>query len=236
MKKLSTLSWAVALLLIEAHLIFLPLIILGTSINWPASLDEPASVNLPLILDNYTALITGYGIYLLYSLLFWPVAYLCGRILVLGKMENVCFQIATGFALLSALARAMGIVRWLFSMPALAKQYLDSNSEEVQANISIQYEMLNSYAGGVGELIGVDLFAAIWLSLISVLILRQEFWPNWMASFGFITSALLCSNWMEVVGVNMGAMKTISVVFLHFWMLAAAFVFHKRREKISFET
>lgn len=33
------------LLLIEFLLIFLPLIILGAAINWPASLDEPASAH-----------------------------------------------------------------------------------------------------------------------------------------------------------------------------------------------
>jgi hypothetical protein len=39
---------AAVFLIIEVVLIFAPLIILGAAINWPASLDEPANVNLPL--------------------------------------------------------------------------------------------------------------------------------------------------------------------------------------------
>ena len=63
---------AIFLLVFEALLLFVPLIILGNAINWPASLDEPASVNLPLILEQFPAMFTGYSIYFVYSLLFWP--------------------------------------------------------------------------------------------------------------------------------------------------------------------
>jgi hypothetical protein len=66
----------VVLLIVEFLLIFAPQIILGAAINWPASLDEPAGVNLPLILEQYPAMMSGYAFYLVYSLLFWPVAYL----------------------------------------------------------------------------------------------------------------------------------------------------------------
>lgn len=91
-------------------LIFAPLIILGAAINWPASLDEPASVNLPLILKQYGSMMTGYSIYLVYSLLFWPMAYLTGRAIVGGDTANAIFRVATGFAVLSVLARELGIV------------------------------------------------------------------------------------------------------------------------------
>ena len=46
---------AAIFLIIEFLLIFAPLVILGAAINWPGSLDEPASVNLPLILEQYMA-------------------------------------------------------------------------------------------------------------------------------------------------------------------------------------
>ena len=113
----------VILLLVEFLLIFPPLIILGAAINWRASLDEPGGVNLPLILGQYAAMMSGYGIYLVYSLLFWPVAYLTGRVIVGRDTEDPLFKIANGFAALSALARALGIVRWLFAMPVLGRLY-----------------------------------------------------------------------------------------------------------------
>ena len=221
---------AAIFLIIEALLIFAPLIILGAAINWPASLDEPASVNLPLILEQYKAMMTGYSIYLVYSLLFWPVAYLTGRAIVIGDTENTLFRVANGFAALSALARALGIVRWLFAMPVLARLYTNpAVSENFKESISMVYEMLNAYAGGIGELLGVNLFASIWLVLISVLLIRSPQWPQWLSYFGFVVAAALLLNLLEVVGIDMGAMITVSVTLLHFWMLATAIVFLRKK-------
>lgn len=146
---------AAIFLIIEFLLIFVPLIILGAAINWPASLDEPAGVNLPLILDQFAAMMTGYSIYLVYSLLFWPMAYLTGQAIVLRDTEDLVFRIATGFAALSTIARALGIVRWLFAMPVLARMYNNPEASELsKESVTIVYEMLNAYAGGIGELLG----------------------------------------------------------------------------------
>ncbi len=221
---------AAIFLIIETVLIFAPLIILGTAINWPASLDEPASVNLPLILEQYTAMMTGYSIYLIYSLLFWPMAYLTGRAIAIGDTENKLFRVASGFAVLSVLARALGIVRWLFAMPVLARLYTNPTaSENFRENISMMYEMLNAYAGGIGELLGVSLFTAIWLALISILLFRLPQWPKWLGAFGFVVSASLLLNLLEAVGIDMGAMITVSETLQHFWMLATAIVFLRKK-------
>jgi hypothetical protein len=221
---------AAIFLSIEFLLIFAPLIILGAAINWPSSLDEPASVNLPLILEQYTAMMTGYSIYLVYSLLFWPMAYLTGRAIVIGDTENTLFRIASGFAALSALARTLGIVRWLFAMPVLARLYTNpSASGSFKESISMVYEMLNAYAGGVGELLGVSLFASIWLALISMLLIRSSHWPSWLGYFGLIVAASLLLNLLEMIGIDMGAMISISETLQHFWMLAMAVVFLRKR-------
>ena len=226
---------AIVLLIMEAFLMFPPLIILGAAINWPTSLDEPASVNLPLVLEQYVAVMAGYGIYLVYSLLFWPVAYLTGRVITGDDTENALFRLASGFAALSALARALGIVRWLFAMPVLAQLYTaPTATPELKASISVTYEMLNAYAGGIGELLGVSLLAAIWLVLISILIIQKANWPDWLGYFGFVAAISLFLNLLEVIGIDVGPMATISVALVQFWMLAAAIVFFRRRNAIRY--
>lgn len=221
---------AAIFLIIEFLLIFAPLIILGAAINWPASLDEPASINLPLILDQYVAMMTGYSIYLVYSLLFWPMAYLTGRAIVINDTGNTLFRVATGFAALSTLARALGIVRWLFAMPVLARLYTNpAATENLKNNASMVYEMLNAYAGGIGELLGVSLFASIWLVLISILLIRSSHWPNWLGYFGLIVAASLLLNLLEMIGIDMGAMITVSETLQHIWMLATAIVFLRKK-------
>jgi hypothetical protein len=221
---------AAVFLIIEFLLIFAPLIILGVAINWPASLDEPASVNLPLILEQYMAMMTGYAIYLVYSLLFWPMAYLTGRAIVIDDTSNTLFRVASGFAALSALARALGIVRWLFAMPVLARLYTNpAVTENFKESISMVYEMLNAYAGGIGELLGVSLFASIWLVLICMLLIRSSQWPNWLGYFGLIVAGSLLLNLLEMVGIDMGAMISVSETLQHFWMLTTAIVFLRKK-------
>ena len=221
---------AAVFLIIEVLLIFAPLIILGAAINWPASLDEPASVNLPLILEQYTAMMAGYSIYLVYSLLFWPMAYLTGRAIVIDDTSDTLFRVASGFAVLSALARALGIVRWLFAMPVLARLYTNpAIAENDKESISMVYEMLNAYAGGIGELLGVSLFASIWLMLICILLLRSSEWPNWLGYFGLIAAASLLLNLLEMIGIDMGPMISVSETLQHFWMLATAIMFLRKK-------
>ncbi len=213
------------ILLVEAFLMFLPLYILGTSLDWPASLDQPASVNLPLILEEYNSMFLGYSLYLIYSILFWPVAYLTGRIVVEHNTSNPIFQLANGFAVMSVLARCLGIVRWLFAMPILAQVYTTVDvSVETKANIDVIYEMLNAYAGGIGELLGVSLFAAIWLILVNILVLRNPSLPKWLGYLGFLTAAVFMFNLLDLVGINTWEMPTISVSLLHFWMLFMAII------------
>jgi hypothetical protein len=176
------------------------------------------------------AMMTGYSIYLVYSLLFWPMAYLTGRAIVIGDTENTLFRVASGFAALSALARALGIVRWLFAMPVLARMYTNpAVSENSKESISMVYEMLNAYAGGIGELLGVGLFTSIWLVLISILLIRSSQWPGWLGYFGFAVAISLLLNLLEVVGIDMGAMITVSETLQHFWMLATAIVFLRKK-------
>ncbi len=70
----SLLRWTILLLVLEPVLMYAAFFVLSSSINWPASLDEPASVNLPLVTQERGAVILGYGVYLAYSLLILPLS------------------------------------------------------------------------------------------------------------------------------------------------------------------
>lgn len=213
------------LLLIEALLIFAPMVILGGAIDWPTSLDEPASVMLPRIQDNEAAVFTGYFIYLIYSILFWPVALMLTRIVAQQDTFSPILKIAAGFGIASAVARTLGIIRWLLPMPMLADKYTDpTTSAQTQETISVVYDMLNDYAGAIGEQLGVSLFAALWLTLVSIVIVRSSVLPRWLGGFGLVAAASLYTNLLELAGVDLGAFLTVSVSIIHVWLLAAAVV------------
>ena len=115
-----TRSRAFAVLLItEALLSFAPVAILGAAIGWPASLDNPAAQQLAAIAAQPGAVAFGYGVYLLYSVLVAPVMIgLAAR--VFGGLGHPLAATVAAFGALSALARCIGILRWLTVMPLLA--------------------------------------------------------------------------------------------------------------------
>lgn len=208
------------LLVVEALLLFVPIIILGAAIEWPASLDEPAAVMLPRLEQEASAVTLGYAVYLGYSVLFWPVAWLTTQVIAGNRPLSPWLKLAAGFATLSALARTIGIIRWLAPMPLLAERYGLADAPE-QANIALVYEMLNSYGGAIGEQLGVSLFAALWLTLVSIFILHNGGLPRWIGVFGLVAALSLYANLLEWAGFDLGALITVSTSLIQFWFLAA---------------
>lgn len=214
---------AFVLLLIEFSLIFAVLAILGAAINWPASLDEPASVNLPLILAQATGVKLGYSLYLLYSVLIIPVAFVITRLVAGGSQPTMLLHIANGFAIGSAVLRVLGIIRWLIPMPILARIYTDpATSPATREAVAAMYDMLNAYAGSIGEVLGVGFFAALWVGMTAFVILRDGTLPRWIGGYGLLCAAALTAGLLEIIDVDAGALLSVNVTMLHFWWLLIA--------------
>ena len=208
------------LLILEGLLIFAPLIILGAAIGWPVSLDEPASVNLPLMVSERPLVLLGYGIYLVYSVLFWPVSHLTAQAVSRGAEGEATglARLASGFGLGSAVLRVLGIVRWLVPMQLLADLWVaPGTGEETKETLSLLYETLNAYAGSVGELLGVGLFAALWAGLVTAAIFRTGALPRALGVFGVVTTVLLALPLLEIV-MDTGPLVTVSGVAFSLWL------------------
>lgn len=221
MNNLQTLNrWTAFILIFEGLLMFVPLIILGSAIEWPATLSDPANLMLPRIHEQAESVRLGYFFYLMYSILFLPLALMTNQVVSGGK-SNILLTIATGFGIGSAVLRTLGIIRWLFPLPVLARLYVDpATSGETRATISIVYQTLNDYAGAIGEVLGVSLFAAIWVALVSIAILRSGSLPRWIGYFGLIASLALSSALLELFGIDLGAFISVTVAVIHFWFFA----------------
>jgi hypothetical protein len=217
------------LLILQGLLIFVPLIVLGAAINWPANLSEPASVNLPLLIEQASAVRLGYSVYLLYSILFWPVALLTARVAAGSDTLPSSLKIAVGFGLASMIARCIGIVRWLAPMPVLARLYTAPDATpQIQQTITVVFEGINAYGGTIGEALGVSLFAAIWAAIVSIALLRSRTVPRWVGVFGLIAALSLAINLVELFGVDLGALITATTAVVHFWFLALGVVLLRR--------
>jgi hypothetical protein len=204
-----------AFLIAEALLIFVPLFVLGAAIEWPASLSEPAHVILPLILDRASMVISGYVAYLVYSILFFPMAYLLIAYLEGGQIRSHLGWIGVGFAAISTLARTIGIVRWLTAMPILARLWMQSPGRDIE----IAYDTLNALAGGIGEVVGVGVFAGIWVFVASGAILKHRLLPAWTGWVGVAAGVSVMAPVVELFGVDIADFITITTALIHLWWL-----------------
>lgn len=208
------------LLIIEGLLAFVPVLVLGAAIGWPASLDQPAAVQLAAIAAKPQAVAAGYGVYLLYSLLVLPV--LVGvAALAFGRLDHACALGVVGFAAMSALARAIGILRWLTVMPALA----NARQADPAGGASIErlFDAINAYGGGIGELLGVSLCMAFAMGLLGVGAWRTaaaSALPRMFTVSAVVVAALLAGLALPAVGIAVEVPMALAVSALSLWMLA----------------
>jgi hypothetical protein len=212
-------QWTGILLILEGLLMIPPLVILGAAINWPASLSEPASVNLPLLIEKASAVQMGYFIYLLYSILFFIVMLLTAKIVSENREFNGWLKATVGFAIVSTLARCIGIVRWLSVMPVLAKSYV-SGSAETQATVSVMYDAINAYGSTIGEALGVGIFAGLSLISLSIAMFENKDHPRWLAICGLLAGLAVMIQSVELFGIDLGAFISVLVSVLHIWLFA----------------
>lgn len=209
---------AAALLLAQFACMWAAFFILAPAIDWPASLDLPPAEILPLILEQSGPVFAGYLSYLIHALLLIPLAVLAPRAL---RMTSALATATVALGVLAGLAKALGIVRWLFLMPGLAAAYTDPAASEAKREaVAVVYLAFNAYAGGVGEVLGVGLFAGVFTILLSVQLLRNG--ARVLGFSGLGAAALLFSTLPSVVGVESPVLLTLSGILWQFWTAALA--------------
>ena len=208
-----------ALLIVDALLAFAPVAILAPAIGWPASLGKPAAEQLAAIGAAPGAVMAGYGLYLLYSLLVAPVMIgLAARLQ--GGLSSPLGATVAAFATLSALARAIGILRWLTVMPALATAHAAADPA-ARAQIELVFKAITTYGGGIGEVLGVSLLMALALATLCVGALLRGGLPRWLAGPGLLCAVALAALSLPVFGGPALVPVAAAVSLLSLWMLAA---------------
>ena len=214
-----TLVFTGLLSILQGLLIFIPTVVLGAAINWPDSLDYPASQLLPSLIEQESAVRFGYISYLIYSILFIVAMFMLTK-LSAGKAMAAMFGIILAFAIASTTARSIGIVRWLVPMPQLADSWSSAATDQERYAISVTYDSLNLFGGTVGEVLGVSIFAALSLLAISIAFLRDGL-PKWIGVFGLISVAALLATTTELMGFEP---DTLVLVFgttaIQLWFLS----------------
>ncbi len=211
---------AAALLIADGLLSLAPVVILGAAFGWPDSLRFPAATQLQAIAAKPDALAWGYGLYLLYSILIAPTMIVLTARLFGGLQSALAGTVAV-LAGLSALARCIGILRWLTVMPALALAYTSAGPGQ-QPMIETAFTALNQWGGGIGELLGVSLFMALALGILSVGAWAQRRLPVLLCVVGLVTALLLAGLSLPALRIPVEVSVAVAVTLLSVWMWAVA--------------
>jgi Domain of unknown function (DUF4386) len=215
----SAARWAGAASILQGLILFVPMIVLGGAINWPESLSDPADIALPRLLENEGAVRFGYIVYLVYSILFAVTMILLLRyaqsraVIALGAL-------IAGFAAVSALARSIGIVRWLVPAPDLAEAYVATANETERVAISVVFDSMNAYGGTIGEVLGVSIFAALSIGLLAIAALRTRAFPRWIGAFGLIAALGVLATTVELAGEDASSLMFFGTTLVQLWFLA----------------
>ena len=216
----STSTWTAIVSLLQGLLIFVPLIVLGAAIEWPASLDDPAAIALPRLLEEESVVRFGYIAYLIYSILFAITMTMLVKLVNGNAMRNL-MSLILGFAIISTLARSLGIIRWLDPMPQLAESWDLATTDQERFAISVNFDVLNSYGGSIGEVLGVSIFAAISILLFSIAAIKDRSLPTWLSGFGLISGVSVLATAITLTGADAGDfLITFGTSMVQFWFLA----------------
>ena len=130
----------------------------------------------------------------------------------------------------AALVQALGLSRWPFAVPELARRYLAAEGPEASStrqSIEVVFTTMHRLFGvGIGEHLGY-LLTGIWTLLIATSIVTTAVLPGWLGLIGMPIGAALIVGSLEFVGPNeehgwgvAGVIVPLAYVAWSLWLIA----------------
>lgn len=173
------------LLIIGTILLIVPYTILTIIFDYPHILREETGFILTKFNNGGTPLII---VWWLFAIVGLPI--LEAYVLIGQKLENKFYYVrwATVLAVISGIVQIIGLLRWTFVVPVLAKTYVTSQSESIKESCKIIFQTVHQYGGVVlGEHIG-QLFTILWMLMILPAIYNLKLIPKWIIGFGYVSA------------------------------------------------
>jgi hypothetical protein len=220
---------AAGVLLIVAPLWFnATFALLGARFDYPDILRRPTDEILERFHAGGSSLILLWWAFMLSGLLFIAAAVLLGQALGFDGVVVV----ATTFGVLAGLVQTLGLLRWVYVVPPLARAHADPALDPAQraANAAL-FRAFHQYLGvGVGEHLG-SLLTGAWTLLFGLALVVGTTLPTWLGWPGLVIGAGLAIGSAEYLGPNeergwrlAGAAIPILFVAWSVWLLAIGIV------------
>jgi len=184
--------------IVGAILINIPYTLLIVNFDYPDILRQPTSEILTKFHAGGDALI-----YTWLAFAWVGLSILLGAVMlkrVLEKEHAPFLETATTLGVIGFVVQLIGLLRWVFVVPVLARLFTDPKTESAtQDAISAVFIAVHQYGGVIlGEQLG-QLFTILWMSLISGIVYKSKMFGKWVAWLGWFASAVYLLNQSELL-------------------------------------
>jgi hypothetical protein len=175
---------------------------LGRAFDYPAILRRPADEILRRFAAGGAGLLLRWHLLFLSALAMLPMAVLLAVVLDAGP---VLIPLTMVVGIVAALVQAVGLARWPFAVPELARRYVAAEGADAEAtrrSVEVVFAVLHRYLGvGIGEHLGY-LATGFWTMLVAASIFAGGTLPAWLAIAGLVIGVALLVGTLEFVGPN----------------------------------
>jgi uncharacterized protein DUF4386 len=173
--------------------------LLARGFDYPDILRRPTGQ----VLDRFSAggsrLVLLWWGFAMSAVLLAPTAVLVSA--TLTDAHPTVLALATATGLLAALVQFLGLIRWPFAVPHLARLAGDpATTPATRDAIEVTFQTLNRYLGvAVGEHLGY-LFTGLWTALAGVAVIQSDVLPPLLGIVGVVLAPLFVLGSLEFVG------------------------------------
>ncbi len=200
--------------------------LLAARFDYPDILRRPTAEVLARFRAGGTPLVLTWWAFALTALLMVPLVVLLSR--AIGDADPTLLAVATTTGVLAALVQFLGLVRWPFLVPYLARSAADPEASEARREaVDIVFQSFNRYLGvAIGEHLGYALTGA-WTTLTGIALTQTAAAPGWIGVLGIVIGPILMLCSLEFVGSHEPAgwklaerLTPITYVAWSLWLIA----------------
>ena len=173
--------------------------LLAARFDYPDVRRRPPGEVLERFSEGGTALVLIWWAFALTAVLFAPLVVLLSS--AIGDADATLLAVAETIGVLAAVVQFLGLIRWPFLVPYLARAHTDASAGSARREaIDVVFQSFNRYLGvAVGEHLGYALTGA-WSLLAGVALTQTAAAPSWAGVGGIVIGPLLLICSLEFVG------------------------------------
>jgi hypothetical protein len=173
--------------------------LLAVRFDYPDILRQPTVEVLSRFRAGGSSLVMTWWAFAATALLMVPLVVLLSQ--VVDDADPALLAVATTVGVLAALVQFLGLVRWPFLVPYLARAAADPDAGEARREaVDVVFQSFNRYLGvAVGEHLGYGLTGA-WSVLMGVAFIQSSAVPSWLGVPALVIGAMLTLCSLEFVG------------------------------------